>query len=95
MLNRGYFEPIYMPFGIRVAAIVFALLIASPVLIHMWAHAALMLRGVATDNLTSDWPQFFQLVLAAGVAFPDPVVRMIRAYRGRKTGETGERETPQ
>ena len=86
-------RPIYMPAALRVAAIALGLVIIAPPIIHMFAHTVLMFRGIESHETGSDWPRVALIVLGAGVGFPDPVVRMIAAWRGRKTGKTNEHRT--
>ena len=74
-------RPIYMPAALRVAAIALGVL------------TVLMFRGIESHETGSDWPRVALIVLGAGVGFPDPVVRMIAAWRGRKTGKTNEHRT--
>ena len=86
-------RPIYMPRWLRVAAIALGVLIIAPPIVHMFVHTVLMFRGIELHETGSDWPRVALIVLGAGVGFPDPVVRMIAAWRGRKTGKTDEHRT--
>jgi|SRR3989304_1630475 len=87
------FQPIYLPRWVRVAAIALGVLIIAPPIVHMFAHTVLMFRGIELHETGSDWPRVALIVLGAGVGFPDPVVRMIAAWRGRKSGKTDEHRT--
>lgn len=86
-------RPICMPRWVRVAAIVLGLLIITPPIMHMVAHTVMMFRGIEFHETGSDWARVALIVLGAGVGFPDPMVRMIAAWRGRKTGKTDEHRT--
>lgn len=91
MSNPPSIRPVYMPWWLRIVAIVVGLAIATPPLAHMIAHISMMVQGLPIAETGSDWARFAQIALGVGVGFPDPVIGMIRAWRGRRD-DTSERE---
>jgi len=86
-------QPVYMPIWVRVLAIAVGLLIILPPLAHMSAHTYLMLSGLDVVETGNDWARVAQIVVGAGIGFPDPVVRLVRGWR-RAPDKTDERRTP-
>lgn len=79
---RSMVTPIYMPLWLRIPAVILGLAILLPALIHNAVHVWLLVQGAPLPEHTgSDWARFAQIVLGAGIGFPDPVVGMIRAWR--------------
>lgn len=84
---RQVMTPVYMPVWVRVLAIAVGLLILAPPLIHTISHVYLtVMHPDVAERLhtSSDWPRLVQIIVGAGIGFPDPVIGMIRAWRVKK-----------
>ena len=84
-------QPIYMPLWFRLVALVFGAVIAIPPALHVAVHAYLMLHGTTVVEAGSELARLGQIVVGSAVAFPDPIVRLVRGWR--RAPETGERRT--
>lgn len=82
-------QPIYMPTWVRIWAIILGSIIALPPVMHMVVHVWLMAHQERVVEAGNDWARVVQIVVGMAVAFPDPIVRLVRGWR--RAPATGER----